>query len=103
MRVSRHRASRFLTDSHPAEDPVFHGLSNFYREEFVRCQRCLDQQREFYSARTIQDVEQALIRVMSELDKLCTTSEVDQVVSRLLRQFNVVTGLFTWSDPRQVH
>ena len=103
MPVSRNRASRFLTDSPLLGCPVFHSLSGFYREEIVRCQRCLDQQREFYSERAIQDVEKALMRTMSELDHLCSTSDADQVISRLLRQFDVVTGLFTWSDPRQVH
>jgi hypothetical protein len=102
MPLSRNRASRFLT-THPARDLVPHNVSNFYREEVVRCQRCLDQQREFYSERAIQDVERALLRVMSKLDHLCTASDADRVVSQLLRQFNVSSGLFTWSDPRQVH
>jgi hypothetical protein len=95
--------SRYLTDSRPSCDPVFHSLSNFYREEFVKCQRCLDQQREYYSERTISDVEQALLKVMSELDRLCTEGDADQVVSQLLRQFDLVTGLSAWADPRQVH
>ena len=103
MSASRNRTSRFLTDPRPPGDPVFHSVSNFYREEFVRCQRCLEQQREFYSERAIKDVEQALTRVMAQLDRLCTTADADQVVSRLLRQFDVVTRLSSWSDPRQVH
>lgn len=103
MSASRNRVTRFLTDSHAAGDPIFQPVSNFYREEFVRCQRCLEQQREFYSERAIQDIERALTRVMSDLDHLCTASNADQVVSRLLHQFDVVTGLFTWSDPKQVH
>jgi hypothetical protein len=78
-------------------------LTTFYREEFVKCQRCLEQQREFYSERTIDDVERALTRVMSQLDRLCTKADADKVVSRLLRQFDVVTGLSAWSDPRQVN
>ena len=95
--------SRFLTDSRPQCDPVFHSLSNFYREEFIKCQRCLEQQREYYSADAISDVEQALVKVMGQLDRLCTTADADQVVSRLLRQFDVVTGLSAWTDPRQVN
>jgi len=69
----------------------------------VRCQRCLEQQREFYSARTINSVEKALTRVMSQLDRLCTDEDANEVVGRLLRQFNVAAGLASWSDPRQVH
>jgi len=105
MSASRNRASRFLTDTRRAGDldPVVHSLSNFYREEFVRCQRCLEQQREFYSERAIKDMERALMRVMSQLDSLCSTSDANQIVSSLLRQFNTATGLFTWSDPKQVH
>ena len=102
MSVSRHRLSRFLTDSRPS-DSAFYSVSNFYREEFVKCQRCLEQQREYYSERAIRDVEQALTKVMAQLDQLCTTADADQVVSRLLRQFDVVTGLSAWTDPRQVN
>jgi len=99
----RNRLSRYLTDSRPPCDPAFHSLSNFYREEFVKCQRCLDQQREYYSERTISDVEQALLKVMSQIDRLCTEADADQVVSQLLRQFDLATGLSAWADPRQVH
>jgi hypothetical protein len=103
MPALRNRLSRFLTDSPPPCDPVFHSLSNFYREEFVRCQRCLDAQREHYSERAISDVERALTQVMSQLDRLCEEDRADQVVSRVLRQFDLVAGLSTWADPRQVN
>ena len=103
MPASRNHLSRFLTDSRPQCDPVFHLLSDFYREEFIKCQRCLEQQREFYSERAIDDMERALTRVMSELPRLCTKADADKVVSRLLRQFDAVTGLSAWSDPRQVN
>ena len=95
--------SRFLTDSRPQCAPVVHSVSNFYREEFVKCQRCLEQQREYYSEDAISDVEQALLKVMGQLDRLCTKADADQVVSRLLRQFDVVTGLTAWTDPRQIN
>lgn len=103
MTASRNRTSRFLTDSRPHGDPVLYSLSNFYREEFIKCQRCLEQQREYYSERAITDVERALTKVMSQLDSLCTKADADEVVSRLLRQFDVITGLSAWSDPKQVH
>lgn len=103
MAALRNRLSRYLIDSRPPCEPVIHSLTNFYREEFVRCQRCLDEQREFYSEDAISDVEQALTRVMAELDRLCTAGNADQVVGRLLRQFDVVTGLSAWADPRQVN
>ncbi len=103
MSASRNRLSRFLTDSRPQGDPVLHSLTNFYREEFVKCQRCLEQQREFYSDRAIEDMERALTKVMSQLDRLCTKANADKIVSRLLRQFDVATGLSARSDPRQIN
>ncbi len=103
MRASRHRLSRFLTAAPPQGDIAFHSLSDFYREEFLRCQRCLEAHREFYSEHTISEVERALTRVMSQLDRLCTGGNADEVVSDLLRQFDVLTRLSVWSDPRHIH
>jgi hypothetical protein len=103
MAASRNRVSRFLTDSRPQSDPVLHSLSNFYREEFLKCQRCLDAQREFYSEHTITEVEKALTKVMAQLDRLCATADADKIVSRLLQQFDTVARLSAWSDPRQIH
>lgn len=103
MPPSRNRLSRFLTDSLRHGEPVFHSRTNFYREEFVKCQRCLEQQREFYSERAITDVERALTKVMGQLDRLCIDDDADKVVSRLLRQFDLLTGLSAWTDPRQIH
>ena len=103
MSSPRNRMARYLTDSRPHGDPVLHSLKNFYREEFVKCQRCLEQQREYYSEGAISDVERALTRVMSQLERLCTNGEADRVVSNLLRQFDVVTGLTAWTDPKQVN
>jgi len=103
MAVSRNRVSRFLTDSRPQPDSALHSLSDFYREEFLKCQRCLDAQREFYSERAISEVEQALTKVMAQLDRLCATAEADKVVSRLLQQFDTVARFSAWSDPRQIH
>jgi hypothetical protein len=103
MSGARNRLSRLLTDSRPRIDGTVLDSVAFYREEFIKCQRCLEQQREFYSERAITDVERALTRVMAQLDSLCTTGEADKIVSGLLRQFDIVTGLSAWSDPRQVH
>ena|SRR5688572_27381167 len=103
MPAARNRLSRFLIDSRPATDPVLHSLTNFYREEFIKCQRCLEQQREFYSDRAIEDMERALTKVMSQLDRLCTKADADKIVSRLLRQFDVATGLSARSDPRHIN
>jgi hypothetical protein len=103
MPAPRNRLSRYLTDSRPPADPAIHSLFDFYREEFVKCQRCLEQQREHYSDRAIDDMERALTKVMSQLDRLCTKADADKIVSRLLRQFDVATGLSARSDPKQVN
>jgi hypothetical protein len=94
MPLSRDRFARFLTDSLPQWDHPCPSRSMFYREEFLRCQECLDRQREYYSDRAVTDVEAALAKVMAQLDRL---------IGRLLQQFDVVTGLSGWIDPRQIN
>src|SRR5512147_2046094 len=78
-------------------------LSEFYREEFLKHQQCLRQQREYYSERVICDVEAALQRILGQLDQLCAQQDADQVLGRLLRKIDVLTGLSAWSDPSKVH
>ena len=77
--------------------------TNFYREEFLKHRRCLRQQREYYSEHAITSVEAALARILSQLEQLSAKDDADQVVSRLLRKFDVVTGLSGWTDPKNVH
>jgi hypothetical protein len=48
-------------------------------------------------------VEAALTRILSQLENLSAKKNGDQVVSSLLRKFNVVTGLSGWTDPKNVH
>lgn len=93
---------RFLTLPRPssAQRPT---PIEFYREELVKHQRCLQRQREYYSERAITSAEAALARLMDRLDHLCRQKDADQVLGRLLRQFDVVTGLSAWSDPKKVN
>lgn len=77
--------------------------SNFYREEFLKHRQCLRQQREYYSEHAITSVEAALARILSQLEQLSAKDDADQVVSRLLRKFDVVTGLSGWTDLKNVH
>jgi len=92
---------RFVTASRP--DPAQHSIAEFYREEFIKHRRCLQEQRDYYSEGAITDVEAALTRIMSQLEQLCTKDNANQVVSSLLKKIDVVTGLSAWSDPRQSH
>lgn len=78
-------------------------LPDFYREEFLRHRRCLAQQKEYFSERAITDADEALARVLGRLEQLCVRDDADQVIGRLLRQFNAVTGLSGWSDTKQLH
>jgi hypothetical protein len=77
--------------------------TDFYREEFLKHRRCLEQQREYYSDSAITSVEAALTRIISQLERLSAKENADQVVSGLLRKFNVVTGLSGWTDPKNIH
>ena len=92
---------RFVPDSRPIS--AQHTIAEFYREEFLKHHRCLQQQRAYYSESAITDVEAALSRIMSQLEQLSTKDNAPQLVSSLLKKFDVVTGLSAWSDPKQSH
>jgi hypothetical protein len=83
----------------PPSSPII----EFYKEEFLKHHRCLQHQREFYSAQAINSVESALLRIISQVDKLSTKEDANQVVAKLLREFDVVTRLSAWSDPQKAH
>src|ERR1700730_15495397 len=78
-------------------------LTDFYREEFLKHKRCRQEQREYYSDSAIESVDEALTPILSQLDRVSAKEDADQGVSRLLRKFNVVTRLSSWSDPKNVH
>ena len=92
---------RSASDSRPII--ATHPLIEFYREEFVKHHRCLQQQRPYYSESAITDVEAALTRILAELEQLSTQADAPQLVSSLLKKFDVVTGLSAWSDPKHTH
>lgn len=77
--------------------------SDFYREEFIRHRECLARQREYFSERAITDADEALARILGELDQLCAKDDAAQLIGRLLRTFNAVTGLSRWGDPTRLH
>jgi hypothetical protein len=92
---------RFVTDSRPIS--AQHPIAEFYREEFLKHHRCLQRQRPYFSESAITDVETALANVLSQLERLSTQDNAPQVVSSLLKKFDVVTGLSAWSDPKHLH
>lgn len=92
--------------SRPAKWPCGDRISivtDFFREEFLKHQRCLEEQREYYSDSAIEPVEEALTRIIAEVEHLSAKEDAEEVVSRLLRKFNVVTRLSSWTDPKNVH
>lgn len=101
MSKARNRLPHFLTDN--PVPPSVSALAEFYREEFIKHHRCLQEQREYYSAQAIDSVEAALLRAIAEVDRLSEFANAEQLVASLLREFDVVTGLSGWSDPHQVH
>jgi len=78
-------------------------LTDFYRQEFLKHRECLAQQREYYSERAITDADGAISKVLDELDHLCVRDDAQQVMSNLLRKFDIVTNLSAWSDPKNYH
>lgn len=91
-RVSSHRVSSASVTVH-----------DFYRNEFLRHRECLALQREYFSERAITDADEALAKVMGRLEEICERDGGDQLITQILRQFNAVTGLSRWADPKQLH
>ena len=78
-------------------------LTEFYREEFIKHHQCLQAQREYFSAQAIENAENALLKIIADLDRLSEQTNAELVVARLLKEFDVVTGLSGWSDPHKLH
>jgi hypothetical protein len=78
-------------------------LAEFYREEFRKHHQCLERQREYYSEGAIAQAEEALTRILQQLEQLCQREDACELVGQLLRQFDVVTKLSAWTEPRQLH
>jgi len=93
--------ARFVPDSRPIS--AQHPIAEFYREEFIKHHRCLQRQRAYYSESAITDVEAALAKVMGQLEQLSAQDNAPQLLSSLLKKFDVVTGLSAWSDPKHLH
>jgi hypothetical protein len=92
---------RFASEMRPISAPS--PVTEFYREEFLKHRRCLQQHRPYYSETAITDVEAALTKIISELEHLSSQEDAPQLVASLLKKFDVVTGLSTWSDPKHSH
>ena len=83
--------------------PVCTCLADFFREELLKHHRCLEQQREYYSDIAIAQAEEALTRILGQLDQLCQRDDACEFMNRLLRQFDAVTKLSAWTEPQHLH
>lgn len=101
MARARTRIPGFLLDQ--SAPPGVGTLTDFYREEFIKHHKCLQAQREYFSAQAIDNAENALLKIIADLDRLSEQTNAEQVVSKLLKEFDVVTGLSGWSDPHQIN
>jgi hypothetical protein len=101
MPKARTRIPGFLLDQ--TAPPGVSRLTDFYREEFLKHHKCLQAQREYYSAQAIENAENALLKIIADLDRLSEDANAEQLVAQLLKEFDVVTGLSGWSDPDKVH
>jgi hypothetical protein len=86
-----------------AAPPGVSTLTEFYREEFIKHHQCLQAQREYFSAQAIENAENALLKIIADLDRLSEQTNAELVVAKLLKEFDVVTGLSAWSDPIKLH
>ena len=101
MARARTRVPGFLLDQ--VAPPGVSTLTEFYREEFIKHHKCLQAQREYYSAQAIDNAENALLKIIADLDRLSEQTNAELVVAKLLKEFDVVTGLSGWSDPHKLH
>ena len=101
MARARTRIPGFLLDQ--AIPPSVSTLTEFYREEFIKHHKCLQAQREYFSAQAIENAENALLKIIADLDRLSEQTNAEHIVARLLKEFDVVTGLSGWSEPNKIH
>jgi hypothetical protein len=100
--------TRLTSPAVQGQPPTLHSLpcgclADFYREEFRKHHECLLRQREYYSELAVAQAEEALTRILAQLDQLCQRDDACRVVGELLRKFDMVTKLSLWTEPQQLH
>ena len=101
MPRARTRIPGFLLDQ--VAPPSVSTLTEFYREEFLKHHKCLQAQREYYSSQAIENAENALLKIIADLDRLSEQTNAELIVAKLLKEFDVVTNLSGWSEPTKIH
>ena len=103
MPPTRHNSARARGTVRRVPAHVSAARTAFFRAELARHRQCLELQREYYSDRAIADVQRAIGRLMSHLDRFCAHEHGDRLVCRLLRTIDGVTRLSVWSEQRKTH
>ena len=83
--------------------PTCQCLADFFREEFIKHHRCLEEQREYYSEHAIAQAEDAIQRILEKVEQLSQRDDACEIVSELLRKFDLVTNLSGWTDRQTLH
>lgn len=78
-------------------------LADFFRQELRKHHACLERQREYYSDVAISQAEEALARIMEQLEQLCQREDACQMMGELLKKFDLVTKLSAWTEPGHLH
>lgn len=89
---------RFLLQDAPCQC-----LADFFRQELTKHYACLERQREYYSEVAITQAEDALDRLMGQIETLCQREDACQMIGDLLKRLDSVTRLSAWTDPGQLH
>jgi hypothetical protein len=92
-----------LGSPRPLHGPACQCLVDFFREEFQKHHRCLEEHREYYSELAIQQAEEALGKILQQLEVLSRRDDACELVGQLLRQFDSVTKLSAFTEPRMFH
>ena len=78
-------------------------LVDFFKEEFQKHHRCLEEHREYYSEVAIKQAEEALGKILQQMDSLSRREDACEDVGQLLRKFDTVTKLSAFSEPKTFH
>ncbi len=78
-------------------------LADFFRQEILKHHQCLERQREYFSDVAINQAEQALMRILEQVECLCQREDACQVIGEMLKKFDAVTKLSAWTEPQHLN
>jgi hypothetical protein len=69
------------------------GITDFYREEFLRHKFRLETQKTFFTDKTYVEIEAVLNKIIDEIDKMSQVDNFEELAGHLLQRIDVVTSL----------